>query len=103
MKLENFFLAILMVATIGNFLFDYEAYKRDLDAAEKLESFNHALMYRIIQNEIRIDSIKTSTQKVATAAIYLDSCQQAKASKSERAERRGKFVGGLLRGLIPGI
>lgn len=103
MKLENLFLAILSVAMVVNYIFDHEGYKRDIDASNELEKFNQSLMFRIIQTDVKIDSLREATMRVAEATMYLDSCQQVKSSKSERAERRGRFVGGLLRGLIPGI
>jgi len=53
--------------------------------------------------QARVDSLKLETQALAKTVIYLDSCQQAKTQKGERAERRGKFVGGLLKGLFPGM
>lgn len=51
--------------------------------------------------EFEIDSLHKHIGKLATATVYLDSCQQQKVVKAERAERRGRFVGGLLKGLLP--
>jgi hypothetical protein len=58
----------------------------------------------------QLDSVQHITDKAAAnnivlakTVIYLDSCQQSKTVKHDKAERRGKFVGGLLRGLFPGI
>lgn len=102
-EFERFILFLIVVAVGVNFYFDNKAFERDIDASKKLEEWNMALMARIIQHDVRIDSLKTSTQNLAKATIYLDSCQSNKSQKAERAERRGKFVGGLLRGLFPGI
>jgi len=51
----------------------------------------------------RIDSVHVQNQAFAKTVLYLDSCNQAKAQKADKAERRGKFVGGLIKGLFPGI
>lgn len=58
---------------------------------------------RNINNEQRIDSLKAQVDALAKSVIYLDSCNQAKTSKQDRAERRGRFVGGLLKSLFPGM
>jgi len=50
-----------------------------------------------------VDSIKVQIKGLGKSVIYLDSCQQNKTIKQDRAERRGKFVGGLLKSLIPGM
>jgi hypothetical protein len=93
-----------MAVAVGiNFYFDKKAFERDIEASAQLEEWNMALMTRIIQHDVKFDSLKASTQTLAKATMYLDSCQQNKSQKVERAERRGKFVGGLLRGLFPGI
>jgi len=102
-EFERLILLILVLAVGVNFYFDNKAYERDIEAAAQLEDWNMALMTRIIQHDTKIDSLKASTQSLAKATIYLDSCQQNKSQKVERAERRGKFVGGLLRGLFPGL
>lgn len=102
-QVDRFILLIVAVAVGVNFYFDNKAFERDIEAAAQLEEWNMGLTSRIISNESKIDSLKTSTQNLAKATIYLDSCQSNKSQKAERAERRGKFVGGLLRGLFPGI
>ena len=51
----------------------------------------------------RVDSVQAQSKALAKTVIYLDSCNQVKAQKADKAERRGKFVGGLLKGLFPGI
>lgn len=102
-QFDRFVLFLLVVAIGVNFFFDNKAHDRDIEAAAKLEDWNMGLMTRIIHNDVRIDSLKASTHNLAKATIYLDSCQSNKSQKAERAERRGKFVGGLLRGLFPGL
>jgi hypothetical protein len=58
---------------------------------------------RNMRLECSVDSFRTQIKGIAKTVIYLDSCQQQKAQKADRAERRGKFVGGLLKSLIPGM
>lgn len=62
-----------------------------------------AAYWKIARVEGRIDSLKIETEALAKTVIYLDSCQSNKTIKQDRAERRGKFVGGLLKGLFPGL
>jgi cell division protein FtsL len=51
----------------------------------------------------RVDSMHKQNEALAKTVLYLDSCNQIKAQKADKAERRGKFVGGLIKGLFPGI
>jgi hypothetical protein len=51
----------------------------------------------------RVDTVYKQSQALAKTVLYLDSCNQAKSQKADKAERRGKFVGGLIKGLFPGI
>ncbi len=53
--------------------------------------------------ELMQDSLFKTDVVLSKSIIYLDSCQLTKHSKSERAERRGKFVGGILKSLFPGL
>lgn len=50
-----------------------------------------------------LDSLNKKDSVLARSIVYLDSCNQVKTSKVERAERRGRFIGGLLKGLFPGM
>lgn len=50
-----------------------------------------------------LDSLNQKDSVLAKSIVYLDSCNQVKTSKVERAERRGRFIGGLLKGLFPGM
>lgn len=51
----------------------------------------------------RVDSLHKQNEALAKTVLYLDSCNQSKTQKADKAERRGKFVGGLIKGLFPGI
>jgi hypothetical protein len=55
----------------------------------------------IIKMKSQMDSLKMNEKAMVKSIIYLDSLNQEKASKADRAERRGRFVGGLLKGLLP--
>lgn len=47
--------------------------------------------------------LQNTSKALGQSVVYLDSCQATKTAKQDRAERRGRFVGGLLKGLIPGL
>lgn len=51
----------------------------------------------------RLDSVDKKNAALARSIVYLDSCNQVKTSKADRAEKRGRFIGGLLKGLFPGM
>lgn len=49
------------------------------------------------------DSLKGQIKDLAICVQYLDSVHESKGFKSERAEKRGRFIGGLIKGLFPGL
>jgi len=49
------------------------------------------------------DSLIHQIHDLALCVQYLDSVNLAKGPKSERAEKRGRFIGGLIKGLFPGL
>lgn len=58
----------------------------------------------------RVDALEKHAQfqdsvikVLALHATHADSVNVQKQFKSDRAERRGRFLGGLLKGLIPGL
>ncbi len=51
----------------------------------------------------QIDSLKTQNRALAFSVIKIDSAISAKSEKSQRRENTGRFIGGLLKGLIPGL
>ena len=57
----------------------------------------------IVKMKSQMDSLKMNEKAMVKSIIYLDSLNQEKASKADRAERRGRFVGGLLKGLLPNL
>jgi len=80
-----------------------QAHKKIDNLIRENEKFTSAAFFRTARMDGRIDSLKVETEALAKTVIYLDSCQQNKAQKAEKAERRGKFVGGLLKALFPGL
>lgn len=49
------------------------------------------------------DSLQSEIQDLALCIQYLDSIDRSKQTKSERAEKRGRFIGGLIKGIFPGL
>ena len=59
------------------------------------------LRFKVSDLEAVVIELKDQNQALAKSVIYLDSCQQAKTYKMEKSERRGRFVGGLIKSLFP--
>jgi hypothetical protein len=70
-----------------------------IDQKEQLEK-KSAELYTL---QTQIDSLEIQNIALGKSVIYLDSCQQIRTTKTDRAERRGKFVGGLLKSLFPSL
>lgn len=70
---------------------------------EESEQWAAGAVFKLAAMETDIDSLHIQNKALAKTALYLDSCNQQKTQKADRAERRGKFVGGLLKGLFPGL
>jgi hypothetical protein len=51
----------------------------------------------------QIDSLKRQNLELARIVIRQDSIIQSKLDKASRRENTGRFIGGLLKGLIPGL
>ena len=49
------------------------------------------------------DSLAHQIHDLALCVQYLDSVHESKGFKTERAEKRGRFIGGLIKGLFPGL
>jgi hypothetical protein len=69
----------------------------------KQELINRHLTWQIDSVQSIADKAASNNIVLAETVLYLDSCQQAKTVKHDKAERRGRFVGGLLKGLFPGL
>ena len=103
MRLENVVkLLILFLASylVWNYYFTLDAHKRLDKSIKETESWHYGNTMRIIQIEKSIDSIKTKEVELAKSCIELDSIKQDKIKKLERSERRGRFIGGVLKALF---
>jgi hypothetical protein len=69
----------------------------------KQDLINRHLSWQIDSVQYVADKATYNNIVLAKTVIYLDSCQQSKTVKHDKAERRGRFVGGLLKGLFPGL
>lgn len=96
---------VLFIAIIVYIGFDVYTAKQTHNRLEsyitETDSMAYQLLYRTANMQARIDSLKTQNKALAETVVYLDSCSQNKAFKTERAERRGRFLGGLIKGLFP--
>ena len=101
---ETIALAAALTIYIGGDL--YTASVKHKQLTDEISKANEAAFSAVIRTgnlEESVDSIKVQIKGLGKTVIYLDSCQQNKTQKADRAERRGKFVGGLLKSLIPGM
>jgi ligand-binding sensor domain-containing protein len=106
MSVRDFILGIsgiLVLVTLGMVVM----MKRDLNHSQKSYS---PLVQKIQADSIaihhlgnKIDSLKLADKTLAKTIVYLDSCNQNRTNKADRAEKRGRFVGGLLKSLFPGL
>jgi hypothetical protein len=87
---------VLGVVLAYNFLEDKKT-REDLEVARTTQALVQ------IQTELKIDSLNLKIYELSRVALYLDSCQQIRTSKTDRAERRGKFVGGILKTIFPAL
>ena len=83
------------------------AQSSDLERIEKRQDDQNNRLVQLENSVIVLkeknDSLHNQVVVLAQTNLYLDSVVASKQGKVERAERRGRFVGGLLKGLIPGI
>lgn len=104
LSIDTIAIAAALIIYIGGDL--YTASVKHKELSEEIKSANQAALAAVIRTgnlEASVDSIKVQIKGLGKTVIYLDSCQQNKTQKADRAERRGKFVGGLLKSLIPGM
>jgi len=101
---EGALILIALAVYIGGDIYSTRlAHKKIEKHIEESEQWAAGAVYKLAFMESELDSLRLQSKALAKTAIYLDSCQQNKAQKADRAERRGKFVGGLLKGLFPGL
>jgi len=103
-KTDTFLLLVFFIIYIA---FDryiaYDVEGRISDDIQYLAKTTLNMNLDIANVNSRIDSLHLQNQALAKTVLYLDPCNQVKAQKADKAERRGKFVGGLIKGLFPGI
>lgn len=101
---EGALILIALAVYIGGDIYSTRlAHKKIEKHIEESEQWAAGAVYKLAFMEGEIDSLRIQSKALAKTALYLDSCNQNKAQKADRAERRGKFVGGLLKGLFPGL
>lgn len=92
---------VLAIAT-GVLAYNLYAFKNEQSAINtKSEMTQVELAVKISRVDSSIKIANTNSTALAKSILYLDSCQQQRVFKQDRAERRGRFVGGLLKGLLP--
>lgn len=87
----------------GDVYFAKQAHQKLHKCITDSDKWSKAAIYRVNNCEAKLDSLKAQTKALGESVIYVDSLAHTKTGKVERAERRGRFVGGLLKGLIPGL
>jgi hypothetical protein len=95
-----FALTIAFGVLAYNFFTFKEKCKEDL---VRIEAINVAVLKQNNQLSGQFDSLQNTTKILAKSFLYIDSCNSNRVSKTERAERRGRFLGGILKGLMPGL
>jgi hypothetical protein len=101
---EGAFILLVLAIYIGGDVYTANVkHKKIEDYIAKTEAGLMESSIRNIHIEASVDSLKVQIKGLGKSVIFLDSCQQNKTIKQDRAERRGKFVGGLLKSLIPGM
>jgi hypothetical protein len=99
---DTLFLMLVFIAYIGLDVYNAnKTHKRLESCIEQSDSMSVKCLYRTANMSARVDSLKAQNKALAETVIYLDSCTQSKTYKTERAERRGRFLGGLIKGLFP--
>jgi hypothetical protein len=95
------------VLVAGLILFSFLTISEIKQTTEKqyaeMDSANVMLTGYMIELSLKTDSLKHNEQILTRSILYLDSCQQTKATKADRAERRGRFLGGLLKTIFPAL
>jgi hypothetical protein len=68
---------------------------------EQVDSMHNDRIIALENRVLAIDSLEAQNKALIQAVVYLDSVNTARSSKADRAERRGRFFGGLIKTLIP--
>ena len=81
----------------------YALKKTQQEVNLKQDLINRHLVWQLDSVQSVADKAASNNIVLAKTVLYLDSCQQTKTVKQDKAERRGRFVGGLLKSLFPGL
>jgi hypothetical protein len=99
---DTFVLFLILLIYVGGDIYTARKQHEKLNQLIKTnEELSAAGWIKNIRTEKRIDSLNVETAALAKSVIYLDSCQSEKVRKGEKAERTGRFVGGIIKGLFP--
>lgn len=101
--LQIAFFVLVAGLTLFSFLSISEIKQTSEKQYAQLDSANIMLTGYMIELSLKTDSLKHNEQILTRSILYLDSCQQLKATKADRAERRGRFLGGLLKTIFPAL
>lgn len=101
---DTFILFIVFLIYVGGDIYTARQAHHKLETFIK-ETGDYAVgtMLKSATIENRIDSLQAQNKALAKTVIYLDSCQNEKLRKGEKAERTGRFVGGIIKGLFPAL
>jgi len=99
---DTFVLFVIFLIYVGGDIYTARKQHDKLNLLIKSnEELTAGAWVKNIRTEQRIDSLNMETAALAKSVIYLDSCQSEKVRKGEKAERTGRFVGGIIKGLFP--
>jgi len=101
--LQIAFFVLVSALTIFSWLSISEIKQSSQKHFAQLDSSNVMLTGYMIELSLKTDTLKHNEQILTKSILYLDSCQQTKATKADRAERRGRFLGGLLKTIFPAL
>ena len=101
--LQIAFFVLVAGLTLFSFLSISEIKQTSEKQYAQLDSANVILTSYVIELSLKADSLKYNEQILTRSILYLDSCQQLKTNKADRAERRGRFLGGLLKTIFPAL
>lgn len=98
--LSSFVLAI----ALGIVSYNFYTFRKEVKS--NMVRIDSGLTYTQSQSSLlstQVDSLQNTSKILAKSILYLDSCQTNKGQKADRAERRGRFLGGVIKGLFPGM
>jgi hypothetical protein len=93
------FALAISVGVLAYNLFTFQNAQKSINSKNEMAQVELSVKISRVDSSIKIAN--TNSTALAKSILYLDSCQQQKVFKQDRAERRGRFVGGLLKGLLP--